>query len=109
MSKIYYNDKEFENLLHSLGNLIEQIEKIDDPSTKEMIYNILQHFDAVHREALHRLWKHISNNHSDLRELALKDYTIKHLMALYDLEAFVGIQSAKDSRVFISEDQVTKL
>ena len=109
MSKAFYSDKEFEQLLYDLSNLTQDIEKINDPFAKETVYNILQHFDAVHREALHRLWQFLRKNHPEIRTKFLSDYSIRHLLALYDLEEYEGIEKAKDAPVFISEDQVKKL
>ncbi len=109
MSKVYYSDQEYEQLLLTLSKLTEQIEKIDDPMAKEMVYHILQHFDAIHREALHRLWQFVRKQHPQMRERLLSDYTIKHLLSLYDLEAFEGITKPKNKTIFVSEDQVTKL
>jgi len=109
LSQVYYSDEEYEQLLHRLAELTNQIDLIEDPMAKEMVLNILQHFDAVHREGLHRFWQYIRKNNPEIRERALKDYTIKHLMALYDLESFEGIEKPPNKSVFVPEDQVTKL
>lgn len=109
MSKVFYSDKEFEQLLYDLSNLTQEIEKINDPFAKEIVYNILQHFDAVHREALHRLWQFIRKNHPEMRTKLIGDYSIRHLLALYDLEEYEGIEKAKAAPFIISEDQVKKL
>lgn len=109
MSKVYYSDKEFEQILHALSNLTEQIEKIEDPMAKELINDTLQHFDALHREALHRMWQFLKKNHSEISERILSDYTIRHLLALYDLETFNGIETASEPKAFIPIDKVKKL
>ena len=109
MSKVYYSYQEYENLLRSLGKLTDQIDKIDDPFAKEMVLHILQHFDAVHREPLHRLWQYIRKNHPEIRNRILTDYSLKHLLALYDLEDFDGVEKAEAKNILVSEDQITKL
>ena len=109
MSQVFYSDKEFEQILHKLSDLTEQVEQIDNPLVKDLVNNTLQHFDALHREALHRMWQFMRKNHPELRVKLLSDYSIIHLLALYDLESFDGIETAKDSVVFINEDEVKKL
>lgn len=109
MSKVYYSDEEIEKLLHTLSDLTMQIDKIDDPFAKEMVYNLLKYFDAIHREALHRFWQFIRKNHPDIRNKVLTDYAIKNLLSLYDLEDFEGIKKAEKNKMFISEDQVKLL
>ena len=109
MSTVYYNDQEYEQLLRTLGELTDQIDKIDDPMAKELVLHILQHFDAIHREPLHRLWQFIRKNHPEMREKILTDYTLKHLLALYDLEDFEGIEQANTKHILINEEQITKL
>ena len=109
MSKVYYSDEEYAKLLRTLGDLTGQIDKIDDPLAKEMILHILQHFDAVHREPLHRLWQFIRKNHPQIREKVLTDYSLRHILALYDLEDYNGVETPNKNTIFVSEDQVTKL
>lgn len=106
MSKVYYSDEEIEKLLRTLSDLTMQIDKIDDPFAREMVYNLLKYFDAVHREGLHRLWQFIKKNHPEIRDRVLTDYAIKNLLSLYDLEAFDGIKKPEKNKIFISEDQV---
>lgn len=91
----------------TLSDLTMQIEQIEDPFAKEMIYNLLKYFDAVHREGLHRFWQFIRKNHPEIRDRVINDYAVKHLLALYDLEAFDGINKPKEKNTgFVPVDQV---
>ena len=86
MRKIYYSDKEYEQIIAALGNYVNDIEKIDNPLTKELVYTLMQHLDIVHREGLARMWKVIKGSYPDLAYGLKEDFTVHHLLALYDLE-----------------------
>lgn len=88
---------------------MQEIERVEDPMAKDLVNQILKHFDALHREALHRMWQFLKKNHAPVSERLVTDYTIRNLLALYDLEAFDGIEKAKEPVAFISADLVKKL
>ena len=92
--------------MHTLSDLTTQIDNIEDPFAKEMVYNLLKYFDAVHREPLHRMWQYIRKNNPEIRDRMLTDYAIKNLLSLYDLENYEGIKKPEEKKMFISEDQV---
>ncbi len=109
MNKIYYSDKECEEMLRTTGNLTESLHAIENEHIKEQITSLMEHFDIIHREGLSRLWRILRGTSPDLCDRLNKDYAIHHLLALYDLEAFDGIEKAVDQVAFIPEGDVKKL
>lgn len=109
MNKVYYSNGEFEKVMHKLSDLTNKVEDIPEEETRELIYQILKHFDAIHREALHRMWQYIRYKNPEMEGNLLKDYSIRHLLALYDLETFHGIESANHPVSFIPEENVKNL
>ncbi len=106
MEKIYYSDKECEDMLRTLGELTEKLHSIEDEEIKSQITSLMEHFDVIHREGLSRLWKIVKAKNPELCDQLNKDYTIHHLLALYDLETFDGIEKATDPVAFIPENEV---
>lgn len=109
MSQEYYSDKEYEKLLLNLGELTKELDKIENPIVKDQIEEVLKHFDAIHREPLSRLIKYLDQKHTSVLKKLRDDYSIRQLLALYDLGAFTGVETAKDQVAFISSDQVKVL
>ena len=103
---VYYSDKEYEQILLRLGQMVDDIDKIEDPMTKDLVHDLLQHFDVVHREAISRMAQFVEQENPELMSRLKDDYTIRHLLALYDLETFDGVEAAKDTKGFISENDV---
>ena len=46
MQKIYYSDKEYEQVLLTLGAVTEAVHNIENEETKEMVMTLMQHFDV---------------------------------------------------------------
>ncbi|MEQ9424323.1 MAG: hypothetical protein RJQ09_07910 [Cyclobacteriaceae bacterium] len=109
MKKIYYTDKECEEMLRTLGELTEELHSINNPELKDKITSLMEHFDVIHREGLSRLWTILKKKHPETCEQLNKDYTIHNLLTLYDLEIFEGIENAVDPVTFIPDDEVKML
>ena len=85
MDPVFYNDKEFGEILQQIEKLMQEAEDSPFQQTKDLITSILQYFDLMHREPLARLMKLIESDHSELRAKLETDYTIITLFRLYDL------------------------
>jgi nitrite reductase/ring-hydroxylating ferredoxin subunit len=85
MKQVYYNTKEFKEMLSVLEDLINQAEKLPYPQVRELTTSILQHFDLVHREALTRMCNYLEKNAPDHYLKIRGDYTVNVLMKLYDI------------------------
>ena len=110
MQKIYYSDKEYEQVLLTLGVVTEKLHNTEDEETRAMVTTLMEHFDVIHREALSRLWSILEIKQPDLCEKIVKeDYTVRNLLALYDLIEFEGIKKPLDPVAFVPYDQVTIL
>ena len=53
MQKIYYSDKEYEQVLLTLGAVTEAVHNVENEETKEMVMTLMQHFDVLHRSEEH--------------------------------------------------------
>lgn len=110
MNKIYYSDKEYEQVLRTLGEVTEALHNIEDEHTKDLVNTLMQHFDVLHREALSRLWSILEIKQPELCEKIVKeDYTVRNLLALYDLVEFEGIKKPIEPPAFVPYEQVTIL
>lgn len=85
MEFVYYTNKEFEEILQKVEDIVDESEHSPFSHTKEMVTSLLQYFDMMHREPLARLMKMIEMSHPDLRDKMKTDYTIETLFRLYDL------------------------
>ncbi len=104
MEKVHFTDSQCEEMLNSLGGLMEKLDDIEDEQYKAQFTQLMQHFDVIHREGLSRLWNYMKNhNKEDCAEMK-KDYAIRHLLAVYDLEPFDGIDPALDKNFQSSDD-----
>lgn len=107
MNKIYYSDKEFEQVLLSLSSITEELHALQDEAISEKINALMQHFDVIHRESLSRLWNILEVKHPDLCERIIKeDYTVRNILALYDIIEYEGIKTPIEPLTFIPYDQV---
>ncbi len=110
MQKIYYSDKEYEQVLLTLGVVTEKLHNTEDEETKELVTTLMEHFDVIHREAISRLWSILEIKQPELCEKIVKeDYTVRNLLALYDLIEFEGIKKPVEPPPFVPYDQVTIL
>lgn len=85
MEPVYYTNKEFEEILQKVEELVDESEHSPFTHTKELVTSLLQYFDLMHREPLARLMKMIEKSHPELRNKMKSDYTIETLFRLYDL------------------------
>ena len=110
MQKIHYSDKEYEQVLLTLGEVTEALHNIENEETKEMVMTLMQHFDVLHREAISRLWSALEFRQPEFCEKVIKDdYAVRNLLALYDLIEFEGIKKPVEPPIFIPLEQVTIL
>ncbi len=110
MNKVYYSDKEYEHVLRTLGEVTEALHNIEDEHTKDLVNTLMQHFDVLHREAISRLWSILEIKQPELCERIVKeDYTVRNLLALYDLIEFEGIKKPIEPSSFVPIEQVTIL
>lgn len=85
MKQVYYNNKEFKEILSILEDLINKAENLPYPQARDLSTSILQHFDLIHREALTRMCNYLQT-HAPSHYLKLQgDYTINVLLKLYDI------------------------
>ena len=97
-------------MLLTLGVVTEKLHNTEDEETKELVTTLMEHFDVIHREALSRLWSILEIKQPELCEKIVKeDYTVRNLLALYDLIEFEGIKKPIDPPPFVPYDQVTIL
>jgi hypothetical protein len=107
MDSIFYSDKEYEQVLLHLGELTERIHEMEDSPEREMMVGLMQYFDVIHREAVSRLWGVLETRHPELCQRIIgEDYTVRNLLALYDLIEFNGVGKPPEAVAFIPVDQV---
>ncbi len=107
MEKIYYSDKEYEQMLLTLGEATERLHSIGDENIKALVTDLMQHIDVIHREALSRLWAVLEKKNPELCEKIKKeDYAVRNLLALYDLTEFEGVKKPIELPPIIPIDQV---
>lgn len=80
-----FNDKEYQEILDHLNQLMQEAEELPYPNAKELIFSILKYFDSIHREPLSRMVKSIQKNHPELVKKLEADFPIKTMLSLYDL------------------------
>ncbi len=85
MEPIYYNNKEFSQILQDINTKMQEAEQSPFQQTKDLVASMLRYFDLMHREPLARLMKMIERDHPELKAHMETDYTIKTLFSLYDL------------------------
>lgn len=94
-------------MLLTLSEVTEKLHSIDDESIREMVTDLMQHIDVIHREALSRLWAVLEKRNPELCEKIKKeDYTVRNLLALYDLTEFEGVKKPVELPTIIPIDQV---
>lgn len=107
MEKVYYSDKEYEQMLRTLGEATEKLHQVEDENIKKMVTDLMQHIDVIHREALSRLWALMEKQNPTLSKQIIKeDYTVRNLLALYDLTEFEGVKKAVELPPIIPIEQV---
>jgi hypothetical protein len=107
MEKVYYSDQDYEQMLLTLGEATERLHAIDDEKIKELVTDLMQHIDVIHREALSRLWAVLEKKYPELCEKIVKeDYAVRNLLGLYDLTEFEGVKKPVDMPKIIPVDQV---
>lgn len=80
-------DEEFRQLIEQLDALIREFETLPFPQVREMVFDLLQGIDAVHREGLWRLSRFLEEKvGSDVLDRAANDPIIRTLLVMYDLE-----------------------
>ena len=110
MEKVYYSDKEYEQMLRTLGEVTDKLHSIYDVDIKEMVTDLMQHIDVIHREALSRLWSVMEKRNPELcDQIKKEDYAVRNLLALYDLIEFEGVKKPLDLPPIIPIDQVNIL
>jgi len=78
-------DEEYQLLAHLLEQQIKEAELIPHPKIKDLVFDILQNLDTLHREALSRIIKKLKEISPSLQTELEKDYAILTLLELYDL------------------------
>ena len=78
--------REFQHLLEWLGTGLERMEGIEDERTREEVLALLEGIDVLHRQALGRLLKLITDlGGSGLVERVSQDPVVHTLLEMYDL------------------------
>lgn len=80
-------NEEYQQVLHQLEEQIKEAELIPHPKIKDLIFDILQNMDSLHREALARILKEVKEVCPSLLVIFEKDYAILTLLELYDLSS----------------------
>ena len=107
MDKVFYSDQEFEQVLLHLGEVTERVHALEDSPARDLMIELMEHFDVLHRESLSRLWTLLEQRHPDLcKKIVQEDYTVRNLLALYDLIEFEGVGKPPEVVAFIPVDQV---
>lgn len=97
-------------MLLTLGEATEKLHSIGDENIKELVTDLMQHIDVIHREALSRLWAVLEKKNPELSEQIKKeDYAVRNLLALYDLTEFEGVKKPIELPRIIPIDQVNIL
>ena len=107
MEKIIFDNKEYRTLLDHLNQLLEEVEDLPYPKVKELIFSILQCFDSIHREPLHRLLAHLDRLNSKVEMDLQGDFTFQTLLDLYDLKEKEEQVAENATQGFVPADQVT--
>ena len=77
-------DAEYEQLALHVQELIEKVEGLPFPKVRDDVFDLLQGFDALHREALARLLQLIVSEAPSLIPKVEEDFVIRTLLILYD-------------------------
>lgn len=110
MEKIIFNNKEYRALLDHLSQLLEKVEGLPYPQIKELIFSVLNCFDSIHREPLHRLFSHLDRLDSKVVLDLRSDFAFQKLLELYDLppkEKYLPDNNNPEG--FVPVDKVTLL
>lgn len=81
---IHLTDAEYEQVTLHVRELIDQLEKLPFPNVRDDVFDLLQGFDALHREALARLLQLIVSEAPSLIPQVEEDFVIRTLLTLYD-------------------------
>lgn len=110
MKEVLFTNKEYSDTLGQLDQLLQDAEQLSDVDNKVLIYQILQHFDSIHREPLSRIFNALQD-YPELKNQLIKDPTTSKLLSLYDIISEDQVNNHTDGRsvAFIQEDQVTFL
>lgn len=106
MKQVYYTNKEYQEILSILEDLINQAEGLPYPKARQLTTAILQHFDLIHREALARMCSYLeANAPSDYLKIK-GDYTVNTLLKLYDIIEDPEEDKENSFLGFIQEDDI---
>ncbi|MBA2391101.1 MAG: Rieske 2Fe-2S domain-containing protein [Geodermatophilaceae bacterium] len=79
-------DDEFQAAAGQLDALVQEFETLPFPEIREMVFDLLQAVDAIHRESLGRLVGFLrQQGQADLVDRAAEEPVIRLLLLLYDL------------------------
>ena len=81
---IHLTDAEYEQVTLRVRELIDQLEELPYPNVRDDVFDLLQGFDALHREALARLLQLIVSEAPSLIPQVEEDFVIRTLLILYD-------------------------
>jgi nitrite reductase/ring-hydroxylating ferredoxin subunit len=106
----YLTEEEFQTVVQQLDALIQEFEQLPFPQVREMVFDLLQAVDAIHREALARLISFLhEQGQADLVDRAAKDPIIHTLLRLYNLvpdEDRSPLEAVRPGVNFIPLDQI---
>ena len=104
-----YSDKEYEQVLVRVGQILDEMERSGAQIDRALVDELMRHFDAIHRESLSRLVAFLESDQPDLLLKLKSDFAIRHLLGLYDLASFDGIEKASQHEGFVPESEVKKI
>ena len=84
MKQVLFSDEEYADILTKLDEFMRQAEHISEVDHKVLVYNILQHFDCIHREPISRIISALEA-YPKLKEELTQDKTVQKLCELYDI------------------------
>lgn len=111
MEPVFYNDEECREILHYLQQLTQDAGELPNPRARELVFEILQYFDLLHREALSRILR-LAESEPRMKAKMEADFAIRTLLQLYELsETEAGFNSSDTPRTvgFVSADEVRVL
>lgn len=85
MDKTLYTNEEYRALLGQLDELTQKAERLPYPEARDLVFELLQNFDRMHREALIRMVDMIEQKDLALITALKSDFVIRTLLQLYDL------------------------
>lgn len=100
-----FSDEEYGRLVKDLQRLMEKAGAIPYPDVQEFVFDLLQHLDGLHREALVRLVAHAESESPGATGRFARDPAVRALLALYDLGPDAG-PDVTESPGFVPLDDV---